>query len=121
MLIPIASADDPRIAPYRVLKDRDLDRGAGRFIVEGTIALEQLIRAQQAQEVGLVRMLGDDGERDVRAMIHALRQLPLQSTPSEIVVPGLLDGLVNVGRLAAQSLSQKPRAIARPRLAFARG
>ena len=45
MLIPIASADDPRIAPYRVLKDRDLDRGAGCFIVEGTIALEQLIRA----------------------------------------------------------------------------
>ena len=83
--------------------------------------LEQLIRAQQAQEVGLMRMLGDDGERDVRAMIHALRQLPLQSTPSETVVPGLLDGLVNVGRLASQSLSQKPRAIARPRLAFVRG
>ena len=38
-----------------------------------------------------------------------------------VVVPGLLDGLVNVGRLASQSLSQKPRAIARPRLAFARG
>jgi tRNA G18 (ribose-2'-O)-methylase SpoU len=45
VLVPIASPDDPRIAPYRVLRDRDLDRGAGRFIVEGTIALEQLICA----------------------------------------------------------------------------
>jgi tRNA G18 (ribose-2'-O)-methylase SpoU len=45
VLIPIASADDPRISPYRALKDRDLDRGSGCFIVEGTIALEQLIRA----------------------------------------------------------------------------
>jgi tRNA G18 (ribose-2'-O)-methylase SpoU len=45
VLIPIASTDDPRLAPYRVLKDRDLDRGAGRFIVEGTIALERLIQS----------------------------------------------------------------------------
>ena len=47
MIIPIATADDPRIAPYRVLKDRELDRGHGRFIVEGTIALEKLIRTRR--------------------------------------------------------------------------
>jgi predicted glycosyltransferase len=82
--------------------------------------LEQFIRAQQAQEVGLVRMLGDDGERDVRAMISALRDLPFQSAPSEIVVPGLLDGLSNVGRLTTRWLSEKPRVLSRPRLAFAR-
>ena len=83
--------------------------------------LEQFIRAQQAQEVGLVRMLGDDGQRDVRAMVAALRALPFQHAPSEVVVPGLLDGLGNVERLASRWLGQKPRAIGRPRLAYARG
>jgi predicted glycosyltransferase len=83
--------------------------------------LEQFIRAQQAQEVGLVRMLGDDGQRDVRAMVAALRALPFQHAPSEVVVPGLLDGLGNVERLASRWLGQTPRAIGRPRLAYARG
>jgi predicted glycosyltransferase len=82
--------------------------------------LEQLIRAQQAQELGLVRMLGDDGKRDVRAIVQALRELPFQRVPSEVVVPGLLDGLDNVDRLAARWLNQKPRSVGRPRLAFAR-
>ncbi len=82
--------------------------------------LEQFIRADRAQEVGLVRMLGDDGQRDVGRMIQALRELPFQHLPSDVVIPGLLDGLTNVDRLAARWLSQKPRATARPRLAFAR-
>jgi predicted glycosyltransferase len=83
--------------------------------------LEQFIRAQQAQEIGLVRMLGDDGTRDVRAMVAALRALPFQPAPSEVVVPGLLDGLGNVGRLATRWLDEKPRLLTRPRLAFSRG
>jgi predicted glycosyltransferase len=82
--------------------------------------LEQLIRAQQAQELGLVRLLGDDGTRDPRAMVQALREMPFQRLPSEVVVPGLLDGLENVDRLAARWLSQKPRSVGSPRLAFAR-
>ena len=83
--------------------------------------LEQSIRAQQAQEIGLVRMLAADGARDTRAMVSALRALPFQPVPSEVVVPGLLDGLGNVGRLAARWLDEKPRLLARPRLAFSRG
>ena len=82
--------------------------------------LEQFIRAQQAQEAGLVRMLGDDGQRDVRAMVAALRALPHQPAPSDIVIPGLLDGLDNVGRLTSRWLTGKPRMLGRPRLAFAR-
>ena len=82
--------------------------------------LEQYIRAHQAQEVGLVRMLGDDGKREVGRMIQALRELPFQHLPSDVVIPGLLDGLANVDRLASRWLTQKPRSTARPRLAFAR-
>ncbi len=62
--------------------------------------MEQYIRASRAQELGLVRMLRDDGKRDARLMATALRNLPQQRLPSEVVVPGLLDGPKNVLRLA---------------------
>ena len=42
MIIPLANPDDPRIGGYRAVKDRDLARDDGRFIVEGAIALEQI-------------------------------------------------------------------------------
>ncbi len=60
---------------------------------------EQFIRAQRAEELGLVRMLEDDGRYDPAVMAQALREMPRQWRPSEVVVPGLLEGLVNVGRL----------------------
>ena len=62
--------------------------------------LEQYIRAARAEELGLVRMLVEDGRHDPKTMATALRHLPQQSTPSQVVVPGLLDGEANVNRLA---------------------
>ena len=62
--------------------------------------MEQHIRASRAQDLGLVRMLRDDGRRDAQLMATALRNLPQQRRPSEVVVPGLLDGPANVVRLA---------------------
>ena len=61
---------------------------------------EQFIRATRAQELGLARMLVDDGQRDPRTMATALRNLPQQALPSGAVVPGLLDGRSNVVKLA---------------------
>jgi len=61
--------------------------------------LEQYIRVSRAAELGLVQMLVDDGRYDAKVMADALRALPSQKLPSEIVVPGLLEGLVNVSRL----------------------
>ena len=63
--------------------------------------LEQFIRASRAAELGLVSMLSDEGTYDPAVMAAALRALPRQNRPSEIVVPGLLEGLKNVSRLAA--------------------
>ena len=77
--------------------------------------LEQYIRASRAQDLGLVKCLVDKGARDPQVMATALRHLPQQSRPSEVVVPGLLDGLPNVNRLAERLLS----ATARPRVAIA--
>ncbi len=61
--------------------------------------LEQTIRASRAQDLGLIRMLADDDTRDPAVMAAAIRALPRQTRPSEVVVPGLLEGLVNVNRL----------------------
>lgn len=68
--------------------------------------LEQFIRARQAHEFGLVSMLVDDGQRDAAQMAAALRHLPEQRRPSEVVVPGLLDGMDNVHRLARRWLDR---------------
>ena len=65
---------------------------------------EQLIRAERAESLGLVRMLPFDDRRDAAAMIEALRALPNQRRPSEVIVPGLLDGLDTVDRLVREAL-----------------
>lgn len=59
-----------------------------------TPRLEQWIRAERAETLGLVRML--DEQRDgltPEAMIKAIRALPAQKRPSEAGSAGLLDGL----------------------------
>jgi len=71
--------------------------------------LEQRIRALRAAEVGLVRMLEPDGDRDPARMAAALRALPDQPLPSAAAVPGLLDGLANVNRLVDQHVSHRKR------------
>lgn len=70
--------------------------------------MEQFIRASRAQELGLIRMLEDDGQYDPAVMANALRNLPRQPLPSQIVIPGLLEGLDNVDRLVQPWL--RPRA-----------
>jgi tRNA G18 (ribose-2'-O)-methylase SpoU len=47
MIVPIASPEDPRIAPYVGVKERDLLRNSGRFIVEGQVTLGRLIEASR--------------------------------------------------------------------------
>ena len=77
-----------------------------------TPRLEQYIRASRAQELGLVRMLHDDGVRDPRTMATALRNLPQQAAPSGVVVPGLLDGRPNVIKLTQQWLGRASTGLA---------
>ncbi len=67
--------------------------------------LEQFIRASRAQELGLVSMLPDDGQRDPHVMAAAIRGLSQQGLPSEVALPGLLDGLDNVTELADRQIT----------------
>jgi predicted glycosyltransferase len=76
---------------------------------------EQLIRAQRGEELGLLKCLVDDGVRDPAVMATALRHLPQQARPSQVVVPGLLDGLANVNRLVERQFTS----IDRPRVVLA--
>ncbi|MDA0654562.1 MAG: hypothetical protein O3C09_04095, partial [Proteobacteria bacterium] len=78
--------------------------------------LEQFIRAPRSQEFGLVKMLVHDTIHDIdarvpdwRLMATALRHLPQQGLPSEVILPGLLDGLDNVNRLADIAIARRNR------------
>ena len=77
--------------------------------------LEQFIRARRAAELGLVAMLADENARDPAKMSAALLQLTQQAPPSAVVVPGLLDGMLNVDKLARKWLERgRPARFARP-------
>jgi predicted glycosyltransferase len=71
--------------------------------------MEQFIRAERAQQLGLVRMLSDEDGRDAAQMAQALHSLSRQNRPSDVVVPGLLDGLDNIHRLLGRRLSLSRR------------
>ncbi|MBU8873330.1 hypothetical protein KQ910_06115 [Reyranella sp. MMS21-HV4-11] len=71
--------------------------------------LEQFIRARAARNIGLIEMLDAGRGRAPQAMATALRHLPQQGLPSDVVVPGLLDGLGNVWRLVSKQLSHPHR------------
>jgi predicted glycosyltransferase len=68
--------------------------------------LEQFIRAHRAAELGLAAMLTDESAVDPTKMAAALLQLTQQAPPSAVVVPGLLDGMANVNKLAAKWLAR---------------
>ncbi|MFO1153156.1 MAG: glycosyltransferase [Rhodospirillales bacterium] len=55
--------------------------------------LEQLIRSERAEALGLVRMLIPGADGDPAPMAAALHALPAQPRPSAVAIPGLLDGL----------------------------
>jgi tRNA G18 (ribose-2'-O)-methylase SpoU len=44
-LLPVPSLDDPRLAPYRNLKDRELAREGDRFIAEGEHVVRRLLES----------------------------------------------------------------------------
>src|SRR5690606_11455040 len=61
---------------------------------------EQLVRAQQAEKLGIASMLRPDGDRPAAVMADAIRRLPDQPRPSGALLPGMLTGLERVAELA---------------------
>ena len=82
-----------------------------------TPRLEQYLRAERAQRLGLVRMLPDDGARAPALMAAALRALPAMPVLAEEVRTPMLQGLERITKLAAPWLApsqQEPRAAPQP-------
>jgi tRNA G18 (ribose-2'-O)-methylase SpoU len=79
-LIPIPSLDDPRAAPYRNLKDRDLARDGDRFIAES----EQLVRRLLASNIKTESILTADKRLPDLAPILP-RDLPVYVAPATMV------------------------------------
>jgi predicted glycosyltransferase len=74
--------------------------------------LEQHMRAVEAERLGLVRMLSDrDEPRTPERMIRALRELARQPRPSQVVIPGLLDGLDRIRERFTDMLAARSAAI----------
>jgi len=70
--------------------------------------LEQFIRTKRAAELGLLSMLSEPEGRDPRRMSAAIRRLTQQPLPSAAFIPGVLDGMLAVNRLARYWLDQGP-------------
>lgn len=70
--------------------------------------MEQLIRAARAHELGLVRMFDPDLPEPAARMAAELRALPDGPRPSDAYIPGLLDGLPNIGALVRDALAHGP-------------
>src|SRR5262245_53301944 len=46
MLVPVEAIEDPRLAPYRELSQRNLTRQSGLFVAEGEKVVERLIASE---------------------------------------------------------------------------
>lgn len=79
-IIPITSLDDPRIAPYTRLKERDLAREGGRFIAEGELVVRRLLVSSYATESLLVATRRLD---EIAPLVPA--GVPIYAAPHELV------------------------------------
>ncbi|HWL70778.1 MAG TPA: glycosyltransferase [Geminicoccus sp.] len=70
--------------------------------------LEQAIRAERAEQLGLLRMLPDDGRRDPATMAACLHALPGWPAPGGARISGMLDGLPQIEEFMRPWLERDP-------------
>jgi tRNA G18 (ribose-2'-O)-methylase SpoU len=79
-VISIESLDDPRLAPYRNLKERDLAREGDRFIAEGENLVKRLLASRYQTESVL---LADRRVAEIAPLVP--EHIPVYSAPAEVV------------------------------------
>lgn len=79
-VIPVNSLDDPRLAPYRNLKERDLAREGDRFIAEGENLVKRLIASRLKTESVLLA-----ARRVAELAPQIPEHIPVYAAPSEVV------------------------------------
>lgn len=102
--IPIDDPDDPRLAPYRGIRERDLARRDGLFIAEGKVVLDVLFAARrfEAQSVLLL-------QNRLPGMRETLSRAP-EGLPVYVVPPAVMDAVAgfNVHRGALAAVRRRP-------------
>lgn len=85
--IQIDDADDPRIAPFRALRDRDLRESGGAFIAEGRVVLDVLLsQSRFSLEAGLVL------DRKLPGLAGMLDRWP-GAAPLYVAAQGVIDAI----------------------------
>jgi tRNA G18 (ribose-2'-O)-methylase SpoU len=79
-VISIHSLDDPRLAPYRNLKERDLARDGDRFIAEGEHLVKRLIASRMTTESVL---LADRRVAEIAPLVPP--HISVYSAPADVV------------------------------------
>src|SRR2546423_12052204 len=80
MTHPIHSLDDPRIAPYRNLKDKELDRAGQLFIAEGEYIVSRLFESTYPVQSVLVSRRR---EEEISRLVPP--EIPLYVAPEELL------------------------------------
>src|SRR5687767_3757713 len=79
-LVTVESLDDPRLAPYRAIKERELAKGGGRFIAEGEHVVRRLLESGYETESVLL------AARRVDEIVPIVPpQVPVYAVPDEMV------------------------------------
>jgi len=107
-LLPVTEPDDPRVAAYRDVRERDLIGRDGLFVAEGEVVLRVLVQGpRHAPQSVLI-----DGRR-LEKLRPLLERLP-ESTPVYAAGQAVMDGIVGFhihrGVLALARRSPEPSA-----------
>ncbi len=87
-ITPISDPDDPRIAPYRDIRERDLTGRQGLFLAEGGVVLRVLASAASRCRVRSVLL----AENRVEGLSDVLAGLPAE-TPVHVAPQPVLDAI----------------------------
>jgi tRNA G18 (ribose-2'-O)-methylase SpoU len=79
-VIPISALDDPRLAAYRNLKERDLAREGGRFIAEGENLVKRLLASRLETESVLI---ADRHSAEIPPLVP--EHIPVYVAPAAVV------------------------------------
>lgn len=101
-VLHVQSLDDPRLAPYRNLKERDLAREGDRFIAEGENLVKRLLASRLETESVLI---ADRHVAELSPLVPA--DIPLFVAPAQ-VVNGILGYKFHSGVMAVGVRGKSP-------------
>lgn len=111
--IPIESPDDPCIAPYRAMRERDLIGREGRFIVEGDVTLRVMLSTRSRFALESI-LLAPERVDPLRASIAALPDPPPLYVASKAVMSAITGFPIHRGVLAVGLRTGEPGLVLPP-------